>query len=45
MNTLIIARHGNTFRKGETPTRVGSRTDLPLVEDERGRGIGKYLAK
>lgn len=45
MKTLIIARHGNTFRKGETPTRVGSRTDLPLVEEERGRGIGKYLAR
>ena len=45
MKTLIIARHGNTFRKGETPTRVGSRTDLPLVEEERGRGIGKYLRK
>lgn len=45
MKTLIIARHGNTFRKGETPTRVGSRTDLTLVEEERGRGIGKYLAK
>lgn len=45
MKTLIIARHGNTFRKGETPTRVGSRTDLPLVEEERGRGIGKYLSK
>lgn len=45
MKTLIIARHGNTFRKGETPTRVGSRTDLPLVEEERGRGIGLYLLK
>lgn len=45
MKTLIIARHGNTFRKGETPTRVGSRTDLPLVEEERGRGIGLYLKK
>lgn len=43
MKTLIIARHGNTFRKGETPTRVGSRTDLELVEEERGRGIGLYL--
>lgn len=43
MKTLVIARHGNTFRKGETPTRVGSRTDLPLVEEERGRGIGLYL--
>lgn len=45
MKTLIIARHGNTFRKGETPTRVGSHTDLPLVEEERGRGIGLYLKK
>lgn len=45
MKTLIIARHGNTFRKGETPTRVGSRTDLELVEEERGRGIGLYLKK
>ena len=43
MKTLIIARHGNTFRPGETPTRVGSRTDLPLVEEERARGIGRYL--
>ena len=45
MKTLIIARHGNTFRKGETTTRVGSRTDLELVEEERGRGIGLYLKK
>lgn len=40
---IIIARHGNTFRPGETPTRVGGRTDLPLVENERGRSVGKYL--
>lgn len=43
MKRLIIARHGNTFRPGETPTRVGAKTDLPLVEEERARGIGKYL--
>ena len=43
MKTLIIARHGNTFRPGETPTRVGAGTDLPLVEEERARGVGKYL--
>ncbi len=43
MKTLIIARHGNTFRPGETPTRVGADTDLPLVEEVRGRAIGKYL--
>lgn len=40
---IIIARHGNTFKKGETPTRVGARTDLSLVEEQRGRSIGKFL--
>lgn len=45
MTTLIIARHGNTFGSGETPTRVGARTDLPLVEKgrEQAQKIGKYL--
>ena len=28
--TLYIVRHGNTFNKGDTVTRVGARTDLPL---------------
>ncbi|MDR2337672.1 MAG: histidine phosphatase family protein [Deltaproteobacteria bacterium] len=32
MTKLIIVRHGNTFNKGEIVTRVGGRTDLPLVE-------------
>ncbi|MDR3140526.1 MAG: histidine phosphatase family protein [Tannerellaceae bacterium] len=40
---IIIARHGNTFRPGETPTRVGAGTDLPLVEAEKGKSIGLYL--
>lgn len=42
---IIIARHGNTFHDGETPTRVGARTDLPLVEEHKHKGesIGKYL--
>ncbi len=45
MTTLIIARHGNTFEKGETPRRVGARTDLPLVESGRSqaRAIGHWL--
>ena len=43
MKRLIIARHGNTFSAGETPPRIGARTDLPLVEEERGRAVGKYL--
>lgn len=42
---LIIARHGNTFTKEQTPTRVGANTDLPLVESERGCAIGKYLSQ
>ena len=42
---LIIARHGNTFEKGQTPTRVGAKTDLALVENERGTNIGLYLKK
>ena len=43
--TLLIARHGNTFGPGETPTRVGARTDLPLVESGKaqGKALGKYL--
>ena len=45
MTTLIIARHGNTFGPGDTPTRVGARTDLPLVESgqEQARMIGRWL--
>ena len=45
MTTLIIARHGNTFDPGDTPTRVGARTDLKLVEKgiEQARAIGRYL--
>jgi len=43
-NTLLIARHGNTFASGDVVTRVG-KTDLPLVESglEQGRAIGRYL--
>lgn len=40
---LIIARHGNNFTKEQTPRRLGGRTDLPLVESERGTLIGRYL--
>lgn len=44
--TLIIVRHGNTFTKDQTPTRVGCHTDLPLVESgiEQAKKIGRYLA-
>lgn len=45
MTTLIIARHGNTFSAGDTLTRVGARTDLPLVEKgrEQAKALGQYL--
>ncbi len=45
MTTLIIARHGNTFGKDETPRRVGGKTDLPLVESGRvqARALGQWL--
>jgi probable phosphoglycerate mutase len=45
MTTLIIARHGNTFEKGDIVTYVGARTDLPLTETgrEQARSIGRYL--
>lgn len=45
MTKLIIARHGNTFSAGETPRRVGARTDLPLVPSgiEQARHLGMYL--
>ena len=40
---VLIVRHGNTFAPGETPRRVGGRTDLPLVEYEKSKAIGRYL--
>lgn len=45
MTTLIIARHGNTFDSGETPRRVGARTDLPLSESGRAQAaaLGRWL--
>lgn len=45
MTTLIIARHGNTFGSNDTPTRVGAKTDTPLVKKGKAQGsaIGHYL--
>lgn len=45
MTTLIIARHGNTFGPNDTPTRVGARTDLPLVESGKAQAqkLGQWL--
>ncbi|MDR1581762.1 MAG: histidine phosphatase family protein [Prevotellaceae bacterium] len=41
--TLVIVRHGNTFAPGQTPTRAGARTDIPLVEELRSRNAARYL--
>lgn len=43
---LILVRHGNTFEKGETPTQVGSSTDLPLTTQGRKQAedFAYYLA-
>ncbi|NQZ14743.1 MAG: histidine phosphatase family protein [Alphaproteobacteria bacterium] len=45
MTKLIIARHGNTFGPDDTPTRIGARTDLPLVESGQTQGekLGAWL--
>jgi len=46
MPFLILIRHGNTFEAGETPRRVGGRTDLSLTaEGERqGAALASMLA-
>lgn len=36
---IVIVRHGNTFAAGQTPTRVGARTDLPLVDSGRDQAF------
>jgi probable phosphoglycerate mutase len=41
--TLVIVRHGNTFAPGQTPTRAGKKTDIPLVEELKSRNAAKYL--
>lgn len=42
---LIIARHGNTFEKGDVIRRVGARTDLPLTAEGKvqTRTLGEHL--
>ena len=44
MTTLLIARHGNTFEKDQTPVRVG-RTDMPLSNSGKTQAanLGNYL--
>lgn len=43
--TLYVVRHGNTFGPDDVVTRVGGRTDLPLVLSglEQGFKLGEYF--
>lgn len=43
--TLYVVRHGNTFGPDDVVTRVGGRTDLPLVESglNQGTKLGEYF--
>lgn len=45
MLQLLIARHGNTFDKGDTILRVGCGTDLPLSQSGQlqAKKLGQYL--
>ena len=44
---FVIVRHGNTFERGETPRRIGARTDLPLTTTghEQAQALGSYFAR
>ena len=43
---LLLARHGNTFNKGDKIVWVGARTDLPLTAKgrEQALALGQALA-
>jgi 2,3-bisphosphoglycerate-dependent phosphoglycerate mutase len=45
MTRLVICRHGNTFGPEDTPTRVGARTDLPLVTsgEQQAHALGIHF--
>ncbi len=42
---VILLRHGNTFALGDVVTRVGARTDLPLVDSgvRQAEAVGAFL--
>lgn len=46
MRRLFIIRHGNTFASGAQACRIGSRTDLPLVESGQvqAQRLGAWFA-
>lgn len=44
---VYIVRHGNTFDKGDTVTRVGARTDLPLSQSgqQQADALARHFAE
>lgn len=44
---FVIVRHGNTFAAGETPRRIGARTDLPLTPagEAQALALGRHFAQ
>lgn len=44
---LLLIRHGNTFDKGDTILRVGSRTDIDLSNSgvEQAEKLGEFIKK
>ena len=44
-SVVILARHGNTFEKGDKVVMVGAHEDLPLTAhgEEQGRDVGRVL--
>lgn len=47
MPYLILARHGNTFESDQTPTWVGSETNLPLTAkgETQGQAIADMIVR
>ena len=43
---IVLVRHGNTFAPGESPRRIGARTDLPLVASgvAQAEALGRWFA-
>lgn len=44
---FVIVRHGNTFEAGQSPRRVGARTDLPLTAAglAQAQALGRLFAE
>ncbi|KCZ54063.1 hypothetical protein HY29_03050 [Hyphomonas beringensis] len=47
MARIYVIRHGNTFDKGDTVTRVGGRTDLPLSSSgqDQARALAEHFSE